>query len=199
MSRVATAQRSTCETQIELSLDLDGTGGAEIDTPVPFFNHMVEALAKHAAFDLRLKARGDVEIDAHHTVEDVGIVLGDALVQALGDRRGIARFGDAFVPMDETLAHAAIDLGGRAAFLWNVEGIDGKWVGTFDCELAKEFFAALADRGRMNLHLRLHYGKNAHHILEALFKATARALRVAVQIDPRLAGAVPSTKGSLTT
>jgi imidazoleglycerol-phosphate dehydratase len=159
---------------------------------------MLDAFARHGQFDLAVRARGDVEIDGHHTVEDVGLALGAAFKQALGDRKGIVRYGSATIPMDETLAACAVDFGGRPAFVWRVAGLDGKWVGGFDCMLAKEFFAAFTSRAECNLHLILHYGENAHHIIEALFKAFARACDMASQIDPRLAGAVPSTKGTLT-
>ena len=197
MSRTASVERKTKETEIRVRLDLDGQGRGSIDTPLPFFNHMLDAVARHGQFDLEISARGDVEVDAHHTVEDVGLVLGGAFKQALGDRRGIVRYGSASIPMDETLATCAIDFGGRPAFIWRVAGLDGKWVGGFDCMLAKEFFAAFASRAECNLHLVLHYGENAHHIVEALFKAFARSLRAAVAIDPR-EGGVPSTKGTLT-
>lgn len=195
--REAEVTRTTKETQIRIRIGLDGSGQSKIDTPLPFLNHMLESFARHGLFDLEVHARGDIEVDAHHTVEDVGIVLGQALWQALGDRAGIVRFGQATIPMDETLAQSVVDLSGRSAFVWKVEGLDGKWVGTFDCELGHEFFAALAASARANLHLRLHYGQNAHHILEALFKATARAMSAAVALNPRVVG-VPSTKGTLT-
>jgi imidazoleglycerol-phosphate dehydratase len=195
-ARMAEVVRDTRETQIRIKIDLDGGGRSSIDTPVPFLNHMLEAFSKHGLFDLDVHARGDVEIDAHHTVEDTGIVLGQALWQALGDRKGIVRYGEASIPMDETLAQCVIDFAGRSAFVWSVRGIEGKWVGGFDCELAKEFFAAVSGSARCNLHLRLHYGENAHHIIEALFKAFARATSAAVRLDPRVRG-VPSTKGTL--
>jgi imidazoleglycerol-phosphate dehydratase len=197
MGRNATLVRETKETKIEVALDLDGGDVQAIETPLPFFNHMLEAFARHGRFDLTLKARGDVEIDGHHTVEDTGLALGDAFGKALGDKRGIARFGECSVPMDETLAQAVVDFSGRPALVWRVAGIEGKWVGGFDCELAHEFFQAFVNRAGCNLHLVLHYGANAHHILEALFKATGRAARAACAIDPRQGGAVPSTKGSL--
>jgi imidazoleglycerol-phosphate dehydratase len=196
--RRADVQRKTAETEVKLALGLDGTGTRDVRTPLPFFNHMLDAFARHGQFDLRLEASGDIEIDAHHTVEDVGLTLGMAFKQALGERRGIVRYGDATIPMDETLAACAIDFCGRPAFVWRVSGLDGKWVGGFDCMLAKEFFAAFASRAECNLHLVLHYGENAHHIIEALFKAFARAADAASRIDPRVAGAVPSTKGTLT-
>ncbi len=197
MTRNARVERRTKETQIAIALGLDGTGKRQIKTPVPFLDHMLDAFGKHGAFDLEVEAAGDVEVDAHHTVEDVGLVLGEALTRALGDKTGIARFGEAKVPMDETLAEVVLDLSGRPAFVWHAPGLDGKWVGTFDCMLGKEFFAAICQTGKMNLHMRIAYGENAHHMLEALWKAFARALRVAVAIDPRSHG-VPSTKGTLT-
>lgn len=190
--------RDTKETQISLELALDGSGDRDVVTPLPFFNHMLDAFARHGLFDLRVKARGDIEVDGHHTVEDTGLVLGDAFAEALGNRAGIVRYGSFTIPMDETLAACAIDFCGRPAFVWNVEGLSGKWVGGFDCDLAKEFFAAFANRAACNLHINLHYGENAHHIIEAVFKAFARAADAATRVDPRLAGAVPSTKGTLT-
>jgi imidazoleglycerol-phosphate dehydratase len=197
MTRTATIQRKTAETEIDLTLGLDGGARREVRTPLPFFDHMLDAFARHGQFDLALAARGDIEVDAHHTVEDVGLCLGAAFKQALGDRRGIVRYGSSSIPMDETLAQCAIDFGGRPAFVWRVAGLDGKWIGGFDCMLAKEFFAAFANRAECNLHLLLHYGENAHHIVEALFKAFARAADMASAIDPRLGGVVPSTKGTL--
>jgi len=194
--RRASVQRNTSETQIELSLALDGTGTRRIATPVPFFNHMLEAVAKHGLFDLDVKAAGDVEVDAHHTVEDVGICLGQAFREALGDKQGISRYGDALLPMDETLVSAAVDFGGRAAFVYRADGLKGKWIGTFDAELAREFFGGFASTALCNLHLEVRYGENAHHIVEALFKAFARAARAAVAVDPRVVG-VPSTKGTI--
>ena len=197
MMRRAKVQRSTTETQIELSLDLDGAGTRKIDTPVPFFNHMLEAVARHGLYDLEVKAKGDIEVDPHHLVEDVGIVLGQAFREALGDRAGITRYGHAIVPMDETLVQAAVDFSGRAAFVYLAEHIKGKTIGTFDAELAREFFGGFAASALINLHLEVRYGENAHHIVEALFKAFARATSMAVRPDPRVVG-VPSTKGTLT-
>lgn len=197
MTRSARVERRTKETQIALALALDGSGRRQIKTPVPFLDHMLDAFGKHGAFDLEVEAAGDVEVDAHHTVEDVGLVLGDALTRALGDKAGITRFGEARVPMDETLAEVVLDLSGRPAFVWHAPRLEGKWVGSFDCMLGKEFFAAVCQAGKMNLHMRIVYGENAHHMLEALWKAFARALRAAVALDPRSQG-VPSTKGTLT-
>jgi imidazoleglycerol-phosphate dehydratase len=196
MARTATFTRATTETDIALTLALDGTGHAEIATGVGFLDHMLTALARHALFDLNVRAKGDLHIDAHHTTEDVGIVLGRALHQALGDKRGIARFGHALVPMDEALAEAAIDLSGRPLLVWSVAFERAK-VGDMDTELFEEFFRALASNALMTLHLTRKAGHNAHHVAEACFKAAARALRMAVAPDPRVGDAVPSTKGSL--
>jgi imidazoleglycerol-phosphate dehydratase len=196
MSRCATITRATTETQIELTLELDGTGVADIDSGIGFLDHMLTALARHGMVDLRLRATGDRHIDDHHTTEDVGIVLGQALAKALGDKAGITRFGHAIVPMDEALAEAAVDLSGRAHLSWRVEFPRDK-VGAMDTELFEEFFRALAANARMTLHLTLRSGSNSHHIAEACFKAAARALRMAVAPDPRAAGAIPSTKGAL--
>jgi imidazoleglycerol-phosphate dehydratase len=195
--RIAELERKTAETEVRVRLDLDGTGARDAQTPLPFFNHMLDALARHGLFDLAVRARGDIEVDAHHTVEDVGLVLGAAFKDALGDRRGIVRYGSASIPMDETLATCAVDFGGRPAFVWRVAGLDGKWIGGFDCMLAKEFFAAFANRAECNLHVVVHYGENPHHIIEAVFKAFARAAGMAAARDPRIAGVVPSTKGTL--
>ena len=194
--RTATIERGTAETDITLALDIDGTGQADIDTGIGFLDHMLCALAKHAQFDLTLKASGDLHIDLHHTTEDVGIVLGQALDQALGNKRGITRFGHAVVPMDEALVEAAIDLSGRS-YLGFAVSFPRERVGEMDTELFEEFFRALAFNARLTLHLRLKTGSNTHHIAEACFKATARALRQAVEIDPQLQDAIPSTKGSL--
>jgi imidazoleglycerol-phosphate dehydratase len=195
--RRATVERNTKETQIRLVIDLDGTGVRKIATPIPFLDHMLDTIGRHGVFDLEVAARGDVEVDGHHTVEDVGIVLGQAVKQALGERQGIARFGHAVVPMDETLATAAMDFGGRASFIYLADMLKGRWIGGFDAELAREFFGGFASAALCNLHLECRYGENAHHIVEALFKAFARATRAAVALDPRVVG-VPSTKGTLT-
>jgi len=196
--RRVTVERKTSESDIRVTLDLDGTGTRTIDTQLPFFTHMLDAFARHGLYDLELSARGDVDVDAHHVVEDVGLVLGDAFAQALGDKRGIRRYGECTVPMDETLAQAVVDFSGRPHLVWMVEGIAGKWVGGFDAELAHEFFQAFTNRCQCNLHMRLHYGQNAHHILEALWKAFARATMDASRVDARVGGVVPSTKGTLT-
>lgn len=195
MTRTAKAIRATSETDIGLSVDLDGTGVADVETGVGFFDHMLCALARHSLVDLTVRVKGDLEVDDHHTVEDTGIVLGQALREALGDKRGIRRFGSVMVPLDEALVMAAVDISGRGELYWDVP-IGPAKVGTFDTELGREFFAGLAREAGITLHLRLVCGSNAHHILEATFKAAARALREAVEPDPRVDG-VPSTKGSL--
>lgn len=195
MTRTAKVVRATSETDIGLSVDLDGTGAADVETGVGFFDHMLCALARHSLVDLTVRVKGDTEVDDHHTIEDTGIVLGRALREALGDKRGIRRFGSVMVPLDEALVMAAVDISGRGELYWDVP-IGPAKVGTFDTELAKEFFAGLARDAGITLHLRLVTGENAHHIIEATFKAAARALREAVESDPRVDG-VPSTKGSL--
>ena len=195
MSRTASVHRVTSESDVQVSLDLDGTGAADVETGVGFFDHMLCALARHSLVDLTVRAKGDTEVDDHHTVEDTGIVLGQALREALGDRRGVRRFGSATVPLDEALVMAACDLSGRGGLYWDVP-IGPDKVGSFDTELAQEFFVGLAREAGITLHLRLVTGENAHHIIEATFKAAARALREAVERDPRVDG-VPSTKGSL--
>ncbi|MFO7180486.1 MAG: imidazoleglycerol-phosphate dehydratase HisB [Pseudomonadota bacterium] len=195
MTRKALVERKTRETDVAVEIDLDGTGKSDIQTPLPFLSHMLDQIARHGSFDLTVRARGDVEIDGHHTTEDVGIVLGTAVLDALGDRAGIRRYGWATLPMDEALVTAALDLSGRPYFVWKVPLPKAK-IGDFDAELAEVFFEAFARSARANLHLRLHEGQNLHHIVEITFKAFARALRQAVEIDPRSPG-VPSTKGSL--
>ena len=197
MPRRAKIQRKTSETAIELSLDIDGEGQRRIATPVPFFNHMLEAVAKHGLYDLEITATGDVDVDPHHTVEDVGICLGQAFRDALGDKSGITRYGEATIPMDETLVSAAVDFGGRAAFVYRADALKGRRVGTFDVELGREFFGGFVSTALCNLHLEVRYGENAHHMIEALFKAFARATSAAARRDPRVVG-VPSTKGTLT-
>ena len=195
-TRVAGLTRTTSETEIALTLDLDGSGRSEIATGIGFLDHMLTSLARHALFDLTVRAKGDLHIDFHHTTEDVGIVLGQALVQALGDKRGIRRFGHALVPMDEALAEAAVDLSGRAFLAWDVAFEHDK-VGSMDTELFEEFFRALAFNGLLTLHVARKAGGNAHHVAEACFKAVARALRMAVEPDERTGGTIPSTKGAL--
>ena len=194
-SRIAEVARKTRETDIQLSLDLDGIGQSEIGTGVGFLDHMLDGFARHASCDLKVSCAGDLHIDDHHTVEDVGICLGTAIDRALGDRAGIRRFGHALLPMDEALALCAVDLGGRPFVSWEA-AIPAAKVGTFDTELVAEFWRAVATLGRLNLHLKLLGGSNAHHVSEAIFKAAARALRDAWEPDPRCSG-VPSTKGSL--
>lgn len=196
MPRVGQIARATSETDIRASLMLDGTGSARAATGVGFLDHMLTALAKHALFDLEVVAQGDLHIDDHHTTEDCGIVLGQCLDAALGDRRGIVRMGHAIVPMDEALVMAATDISGRGALFWDV-AFDRPKIGSFDTELVEEFFRALAANARITLHLRALAGRNAHHLAEGCFKACARALRAAVTIEPRVADAVPSTKGAL--
>ena len=195
MSRTAQIRRETAETAIELDLNLDGTGQVTASTGVGFFDHMLTHLGKHGLFDLTINCRGDLHIDAHHTVEDVGICFGKALVQALGDKAGIRRYGDATLPMDETLVTAAVDLSGRPFLVWKAD-VSSETLGTFSSQLAEEFWRAVSAAGLMNLHVVLHHGRNTHHIIEAIFKACARALRAAVEPDPR-STAVPSTKGVL--
>ena len=192
--RIAEIARETGETAITLRLDLDGTGQAEIATGIGFLDHMLTALARHAMFDLRVEARGDLHVDFHHTTEDVGIVLGQALRRTLGENRGIRRYGHAVVPMDEALAEAAIDLSGRPFLVWQVP-FERPKIGEMDTELFEEFFRALSSNGLFALHVMLRHGHNAHHVAEGCFKAVARALRQAVEPDPRAAGAIPSTKG----
>jgi imidazoleglycerol-phosphate dehydratase len=193
--RIAEISRQTKETQIRLTLNLDGIGTSSIRTGVGFFDHMLDLLARHSLIDLTVEAVGDLHIDAHHTVEDVGIVLGQAIEKSLGDKRGIYRYGWAIVPMDESLAQVAIDLSGRPAFVFNVP-FRGDSIGGFPVELVEEFFKSIATNAKLNLHVTVPYGGNNHHIAEAIFKATAKALRQAIANDPRNPQ-VPSTKGSL--
>ena len=196
MSRTGRITRNTSETRISLVLGLDGSGQAKIATGIGFLDHMLTALARHAMIDLEIVAEGDLHIDSHHTTEDVGIVLGQALVQALGDKRGIRRYGHAAVPMDEALVSAALDLSGRPFLAWSV-AFERDKVGEMDTELFEEFFRAFAMNGLLTLHITQQAGRNAHHVAEACFKAVARALREAAEPDPRSAGAIPSTKGAL--
>ena len=195
MPRTANIDRKTSETHVRLTLELDGTGQSDIATGVGFLDHMLTLLAKHAAIDLSVQAEGDLEVDQHHTVEDVGICLGQALKQSLGDKSGIRRYGHFTLPMEETLATVAIDLSGRYAMVFRADFPSAK-IGEFDSELVEDFWQALAANALCNLHVLVHYGRNSHHICEAVFKAAARALRMAVEIDPRTSG-VPSTKGAL--
>ncbi|MGS2779525.1 imidazoleglycerol-phosphate dehydratase HisB [Robertmurraya sp. GLU-23] len=195
MTRSASITRKTGETNIELSLTIDGEGKSELETGVPFMTHMLDLFTKHGQFDLTINAKGDTEVDDHHTTEDIGICLGQVLREALGDKKGIKRYGNAFVPMDETLAQVVVDLSNRPHLEMRAHFPSQK-VGTFDTELVHEFLWKLALEARMNLHVIVHYGQNTHHIIEAIFKALARALDEATTIDPRIKG-VPSTKGML--
>ncbi len=195
MPRQARIDRQTAETQITVELNLDGSGAAQIKTGVGFFDHMLTLLAKHAAFDLAIEAKGDLQVDQHHTVEDTGIALGQALKQALGNKAGIRRYGHFTLPMEETLVTTALDLSGRYYFVFNASFSSSK-IGDFDSELVEDFWQAVAANALCNLHVNLHHGRNNHHIAEAVFKATARAFRQAVEPDPRMPG-VPSTKGTL--
>ena len=194
--RQARVERKTKETDVTIHLDVDGTGAAKVATPIPFFSHMLEAWSKHGLMDLTVEATGDVEIDIHHTVEDVGIVLGQTLRQALGDRRGIVRFGTAFVPMAEALVAASVDISGRPFLVFNVP-VARTRVSNFDLDMLQEFFRAFAFNAEITLHVTMHYGHNLHHIAEAVFKAVGRALAEATRLNPRIAGLVPSTKGAL--
>jgi imidazoleglycerol-phosphate dehydratase len=195
MSRKASLERITRETSIRLELEIDGSGEAKICTSVPFLDHMLDLFSRHGLFDLRVEAKGDIDIDCHHTVEDIGIVLGQAFKDALGDKKGIRRYGQASVPMDETLASVAVDLSGRPYMVYHVNLPKIK-IGDFDVELAREFFQAFTNNIGANLHINVMYGENVHHILEACFKGLARALDMATQVDPRIEG-VMSTKGNL--
>jgi imidazoleglycerol-phosphate dehydratase len=195
MERMASIERKTNETNIQLTLAIDGEGRANLETGVPFLTHMLDLFTKHGQFNLTVDAKGDTEVDDHHTTEDIGICLGQALREALGNKRGIKRYGNAFVPMDEALAQVVVDLSNRPHFEMRGE-LPAQKVGTFDTELVHEFLWKLALEARMNLHVIIHYGKNTHHMIEAVFKALARALDEATTVDPRIKG-VPSTKGML--
>ncbi len=195
-ARKADVSRKTKETGISVSVDLDGSGRSEIATGIGFFDHMLEQLSRHSLIDMTIKAKGDLHIDDHHTVEDTGIAIGQAIAKALGERRGIARYASIDLAMDETLTRAAVDVSGRPYLVWNVDFATPK-IGTFDTELVREFFQALAQNAGITLHVLNHYGSNSHHIAETCFKAVARALRTAIEPDPRQAGAIPSTKGTL--
>ena len=196
MSRAGEARRKTKETDVRVRVDLDGSGRAKVKTGIGFFDHMLEALARHAAYDLEIAASGDLHVDAHHTVEDVGIVLGQALAQALGERRGIRRYGEATVPLDDALARVVVDVSGRPYVAFHAEPPTWQKLGDYDVALTPEFFRALATHAGLTLHLDLLRGQNAHHAVEAVFKAAARALGDATRLDPRVTG-VPSTKGTL--
>jgi len=193
MSREATLRRETKETTVDLGLEVDGSGTTTVSTGIPFFDHMLEQLGKHGGFNLRVEAKGDLEVDLHHTVEDVGIVLGQALREALGDKRGVRRFANSLVPLDEALVQVAVDLSGRPLLVYDVEPV-AEWIGTFDPQLAEEFWKGFVDGARITLHIRSLTGKNGHHVIEASFKGVARALRDAVKIE---GDDVPSTKGTL--
>ncbi len=197
MSRSARVERVTRETKVAIELELDGSGITDIATGVPFFDHMLAQLGKHALLDLTVRTQGDIEIDAHHTVEDTALALGQALAEALGDKAGISRFGDALVPMDETLARAAVDLSGRPYAVHSEPDGMAPLIGTYDTTLTEHFFESLAHTAGLCVHLDVLKGRNPHHIVEAQFKAFARALRAAAAPDPRARGAIPSTKGSL--
>ncbi len=195
MARPGKVERKTKETEISVELDLDGSGNSQVETGIPFLNHMLEIFARHGLFDLQLKAQGDLEVDLHHTVEDVGLALGQAFKEALGDKQGIRRFGESSIPLDEALARVVVDLSGRPYLAYNVKIRPGR-VGNFDTDLPHEFFQAFANQLGMNLHIQMVQGENPHHIIEASFKAFARAMEGATRMDPRIKG-VPSTKGSL--
>ena len=194
--RRATLTRTTAETDISVKLNLDGTGVYDNQTGVGFFDHMLDQLARHALMDMTVCCDGDLHIDDHHTVEDVGIAIGQALSKAVGDKKGIQRYGSCLLPMDDALVRAALDLSGRPFLVWNVDLPTSK-IGTFDTELVREFFQALSTHGGITLHVDMLHGLNSHHIAEAAFKAVARALRIALEVDARVADAIPSTKGSL--
>jgi len=194
--RTAKITRKTAETEISVEIDLDGTGAYDNATGVGFFDHMLDQLSRHAMIDMTVRAKGDLHIDDHHTVEDTGIALGQALTQAVGEKRGIARYGECALVMDDAQLRAALDLSGRPYLVWNVAMPTAK-IGTFDAELVREFFQALSTHGGITLHIDMIHGVNSHHIAEAAFKAVARALRMAVEADPRSSNAVPSTKGAL--
>jgi imidazoleglycerol-phosphate dehydratase len=196
MKRIGKISRKTKETQIDLVLDLDGTGKHSVKSPVPFLNHMLEALSKHSGFDLTVNAKGDTHIDDHHTVEDIGICLGMALEKALGDKAGISRYGFFYVPLDEALVRSVVDLSGRNYINYTLDLPTKKRIGNFDTELVEDFFRAVVDNGKFNLHLEKIHGRNSHHVTEAAFKSFARALKMAVAYDAKVKG-VPSTKGNL--
>lgn len=194
--RQAQVNRNTLETQIILKVNLDGTGKAMLDTGVPFLDHMLDQVARHGMLDLEITAKGDLDIDAHHTVEDIGITLGQAFTQAVGDKKGLRRYGHAYVPLDEALSRVVVDLSGRPGMEFNVEFVRGR-IGEFDVDLIHEFFQGFINHAMVTLHIDNLSGKNAHHQAETIFKAFGRALRVAMEVDPRAAGTIPSTKGSL--
>jgi imidazoleglycerol-phosphate dehydratase len=194
--RTATVNRETLETQIDITINLDGTGKGEFDTGVPFLEHMLDQVARHGMVDLKINARGDTHIDDHHTVEDIGITLGQAFAKALADKKGIRRYGHAYVPLDEALSRVVIDFSGRPGLEYDIE-YPRSMIGDFDVDLLGEFFQGFVNHAQMTLHIDNIRGKNAHHIAETIFKAFGRALRMAMEHDPRMAGVMPSTKGSL--
>jgi imidazoleglycerol-phosphate dehydratase len=196
MNRTATVSRHTAETQITATVNLDGTGAAKLSTGIGFFDHMLDQIARHGMIDLEIEAKGDLHIDGHHTVEDVGITLGQAVLQAVGDKKGIRRYGHAYVPLDEALSRVVIDFSGRPGLIMNVPFKSGM-IGTFDSQLAHEFFQGFCNHAFVTLHIDNLRGENAHHQCETVFKAFARALRAALELDPRAVGMIPSTKGSL--
>lgn len=196
MARTAEIDRKTAETDIQLSINLDGSGQSDIQTGVGFFDHMLELFAKHAVIDLTVRAQGDLHVDQHHTVEDTGICLGQAVKEALGDKAGIRRYGDFTLPMEEALVHVTMDLSGRYYMVFNAEFPSSK-IGDFDSELVEDFWQAFAANVLGNYHVNVHYGRNSHHISEGIFKCTARAFRMAIEADPRMEGVIPSTKGTL--
>ena len=196
MSRIASVERNTNETQIKIEVNLDGTGQAHFETGVPFLDHMLDQIARHGLLDLNIVANGDLEIDAHHTVEDIGITLGQAVTKAIGDKKGIVRYGHAYVPLDEALSRVVIDFSGRPQLIESVE-YTGKSIGSFETELMHEFFQGFCNHALVTLHIDNLRGRNSHHIVETIFKAFGRALRMAIELDPRTAGVIPSTKGSL--
>jgi imidazoleglycerol-phosphate dehydratase len=195
-ARQAQLERKTQETEVSLQLNIDGTGASKVETTIPFFNHMLTAWAKHGLMDLTVDARGDIEVDLHHTVEDVGIVLGRAFREALGDKRGVVRYGTAAIPMDEALIVASVDLSGRPFLVFNVP-LGRARIANFDLDLLKDFFRAFAFNAEVTLHVNMQYGENLHHVSEAVFKAVGRALAEATRLTPRIAGILPSTKGTL--
>lgn len=194
--RRATIERNTLETQITTTINLDGDGQSEFNTPIPFLNHMLEQIAKHGLLDISIQAKGDVDVDLHHTVEDIGITLGQAINQALGDKKGIVRYGHAYVPLDEALSRVVIDFSGRPGIEFNA-GFPTSKVGDFDTELFHEFFQGFSNHAMVTLHIDSLRGRNSHHIIETIFKAFGRAVRMAITLDPRIEGKMPSTKGSL--
>ncbi len=196
LTRTASVERSTNETKISVSVDLDGTGKNEITTGVGFFDHMLDQLSRHSLIDMKINTKGDLHIDDHHAVEDTGIAIGQAISKALGERRGIVRYASLDLAMDETLTRAALDVSGRPFLVWDVNFTAEK-IGTFDTELVREFFQAFAMNAGITLHITNHYGANSHHIAETIFKAVARSLRAAIEVDPRQKDAIPSTKGTL--